>query len=192
MILSDREIIERVEKERMIDPFVNHQVSDEVVSYGLSSYGYDMRIANTFKVVPALVNLASMPVLDPKAIDENLFEDVVVEDHGYIEIPANSFVLGHSVEYFRIPRDIMGLCLGKSTYARSGVTVHITPLEAGWQGIVTIEVANNAPVPVRVYANEGIAQVLFLKPNKPSLVSYADRKGKYQNQVGITLPKILG
>jgi len=184
LILSDREIIERVEKERMIDPFVNHQVSDGVVSYGLSSYGYDFRVANEFKIF-SNVNYTAV---DPKSFDEASFVDVVTND--YCVIPPNSFVLARTVEYFRIPRDILTITMGKSTYARCGIILNVTPFEPTWEGQATLEISNTTPLPARIYANEGIGQVVFLRASQECAISYADRKGKYQRQRGIVLPKI--
>jgi len=184
LILSDREIIERVEKERMIDPFVDHQVSDGVVSYGLSSYGYDFRVANEFKVF-SNVNYTAV---DPKSFDEASFVDVVTDD--YCVIPPNSFVLARTVEYFRIPRDILTITMGKSTYARCGIILNVTPFEPTWEGQATLEISNTTPLPARIYANEGIGQVVFLRASQECAISYADRKGKYQRQRGIVLPKI--
>lgn len=184
MILSDREIIERVETERMIDPFVDHQVSDGVISYGLSSYGYDFRVADEFKVF-SNVNYTAV---DPKNFDPDAFVDLVTDD--YCIIPPNSFVLARTVEYFRIPRDILTITLGKSTYARCGIIVNVTPFEPGWEGQATLEISNTTPLPARIYANEGIGQVVFLRASQECAISYADRKGKYQRQRGIVLPRI--
>ncbi len=168
----------------MIEPFVAEQQRDDVISYGLSSFGYDMRIAGEFRVfTPNIYN----SVVDPKRIDERAMVKYEVDDH--ILIPPNSYVLGRSVEYFRMPSDVLGIVLGKSTYARSGIIVNVTPLEPGWEGHVTIEIGNATPLPAKVYAHEGIAQVIFLKGEAPA-VSYADKGGKYQHQRGITLPKL--
>jgi dCTP deaminase len=184
MVLSDREIIERVKKERMITPFVDHQVSDGVVSYGLSSYGYDFRVANEFKVF-SNVNYA---FVDPKHFNNRAFVDVVTDDACII--PPNSFVLARSVEYFRIPRDLLAICVGKSSYARCGIILNTTPFEPGWEGFVTLEISNTTPLPAKIYANEGIGQVIFLRASQVCAVSYADRKGKYQKQQGIVLPRV--
>ena len=168
----------------MIDPFVDHQVREDVISYGLSSFGYDMRIAGEFRVfTPNIYN----SVVDPKRIDQRAMVEYETDDH--ILIPPNSYVLGRSVEYFRMPRDLLAIVLGKSTYARSGIIVNVTPLEPGWEGHVTIEIGNATPLPAKVYANEGIAQVVFLHGDAPD-VSYADKDGKYQHQRGITLPRM--
>jgi dCTP deaminase len=183
MILPDHQIRDLATEHDMIDPFVDEQVRDEVVSYGLSSFGYDMRVAEQFRVfTPNIYN----SVVDPKRIDERALVEYDVEDH--ILIPPNSYVLGRSIEYFRMPSDTLGLVLGKSTYARSGIIVNVTPLEPGWEGHVTIEIGNGTPLPAKVYANEGIAQVVFLHGETPE-ISYADKEGKYQHQEGITLPR---
>ena len=170
-------------KHRMIEPFVDHQVREGNISYGLSSYGYDMRLADEFKIYKP----KGESKLDPKNFNPNSFKDFKGKT---CEIPPNSFVLGKSVEYFRIPRKVTALCFGKSTYARCGVVVNITPLEAEWQGYVTIEIANVGPRPTKIYADEGIAQVIFLESDEECLVSYKDKKGIYQGQKEITLPKI--
>ena len=184
MILPDHQIRTLAEEQRMIAPFIDEQQRDEVISYGLSSFGYDMRIANEFRVfTPNIYN----SVVDPKDIDERAMVEYEVENH--ILIPPNSYVLGRSMEYFEMPSDVLGIVLGKSTYARSGIIVNVTPLEPGWEGYVTIEIGNGTPLPAKVYANEGIAQVIFLKGEAPA-VSYADKQGKYQRQTGITLPKL--
>ena len=153
---------------RMIEPFEDRQVRQGVVSYGLSSYGYDIRVADEFKV---FTNINST-VVDPKHFD------------------ANSFALAKTVEYFRIPRDVLTVCVGKSTYARCGLIVNVTPFEPEWEGFVTLEISNTTPLPARVYANEGIAQVLFFQSDEPCEISYADKKGKYQKQQGLTLPRL--
>jgi dCTP deaminase len=183
MVLSDREIIERVQTEGMIEPFLDHQVSAGVVSYGLSSYGYDFRVANEFKVF-SNVNYTAV---DPKRFDNNAFVDIVTD---VCIIPPNSFALARTVEYFRIPRDVITICLGKSTYARCGIILNVTPFEPGWEGHATLEISNTTPLPAKIYANEGIGQVLFLRGTMEPLVSYKDRKGKYDQQVGIVLPRI--
>jgi dCTP deaminase len=169
---------------RMIEPFVENQVRTGVVSYGLSSYGYDIRVASDFRIfTPATGQLT---VVDPKQIDER----AMVPYHGEVcIIPPNSFALACTVEYFRIPRNVLTICLGKSTYARCGIIVNVTPFEPEWEGHVTIEISNTTPLPAKIYAEEGIAQVLFFEGDPPE-VSYADRKGKYQAQRGITLPKL--
>jgi dCTP deaminase len=176
--------IERMAREhRMIEPFAGRQVKDTKVSYGLSSYGYDVRISDEFKI---FTNINST-VVDPKEFDPKAFIDFKGD---VCIIPPNSFALGRSVEYFRIPRNVITICLGKSTYARCGIITNVTPFEPEWEGFVTMEISNTTPLPAKVYANEGIAQVLFFESDEECLVSYADRKGKYQAQRGITLPKV--
>jgi dCTP deaminase len=168
----------------MIEPFVDGQVRDGVISYGLSSYGYDIRIANEFRIFTP--GLGDLTVVDPKNFDARS----MVDFHGEVcVIPPNSFILAKTVEYFRIPRNVLTVCLGKSTYARCGLIVNVTPFEPEWQGYVTLEISNTTPLPAKVYANEGIAQVLFFEGDPPEM-SYADKKGKYQGQEGITLPKL--
>jgi dCTP deaminase len=168
----------------MIEPFVDGQVRDGVISYGLSSYGYDIRIANEFRIFTP--GLGDLTVVDPKNFDARS----MVDYHGDVcVIPPNSFILAKTVEYFRIPRNILTICVGKSTYARCGLIVNVTPFEPSWEGYVTLEISNTTPLPAKVYANEGIAQVLFFEGDPPEM-SYADKKGKYQGQVGITLPRL--
>ncbi len=176
--------IERMAQQvKMIEPFESGQVRQGVISYGLSSYGYDIRVADEFKIF----HNVNTTVVDPKNFDDASF----VEFGGQIcTIPPNSFALARSIEYLRMPRNVTGLVLGKSTYARCGIVTNFTPLEAGWEGHITIEISNTTPLPARIYANEGIAQVLFFAGDEPCRVSYADRKGKYQGQRGITLPKL--
>ena len=168
---------------RMIEPFEDRQVREGVVSYGLSSYGYDIRVADEFKV---FTNINST-VVDPKNFDERSFVDVRAD---VCIIPPNSFALAKTVEYFRIPRDVLTVCVGKSTYARCGLIVNVTPFEPEWEGYVTLEISNTTPLPAKVYANEGISQVLFLQSDEVCEVSYADKKGKYQGQQGLTLPRL--
>ena len=170
-------------EQKMIDPFVEGQVSKGVISYGLSSYGYDIRVSNEFKV---FTNLHSA-VVDPKDFDPKSF--VEIEDD-YCIIPPNSFALAKTVEYFRIPRSTVTVCVGKSTYARCGIIVNVTPFEPEWEGYVTLEISNTTPIPAKIYSNEGIAQVLFFEGDEECEISYADKKGKYQKQTGITHPKI--
>ncbi len=181
-IKADRWIRKMALEHRMIEPFEGRQVRDGVVSYGLSSYGYDLRVADEFKV---FTNLNST-VVDPKRFDARSFVDVRAE---VCIIPPNSFALAKTVEYFRIPRDVLTVCVGKSTYARCGLIVNVTPFEPEWEGYVTLEISNTTPLPARVYSNEGIAQVLFFQGDEPCEVSYADKAGKYQKQAGLTLPK---
>ena len=167
----------------MIEPFEDRQVRQGVISYGLSSYGYDIRVADEFKV---FTNINST-VVDPKSFDARSFVDVKA---GICIIPPNSFALAKTVEYFRIPRDVLTVCVGKSTYARCGLIVNVTPFEPEWEGFVTLEISNTTPLPAKVYANEGIAQVLFFQSDEVCEVSYADKKGKYQKQQGLTLPRL--
>jgi dCTP deaminase len=167
----------------MIEPFVENQRREGVISYGLSSYGYDARVADEFRI---FTNVNSA-VVDPKAFSEDSF---VERKADVCIIPPNSFALARTVEYFRIPRDVLVICLGKSTYARCGIIVNVTPLEPEWEGHVTLEFSNTTPLPARIYANEGACQFLFLKGAAPPEVSYADRAGKYMRQTGVTLPKL--
>ncbi len=182
-IKSDRWIRRMAKEHRMIEPFVENQVRSGAISYGLSSYGYDIRIADEFKI---FTNVDSS-IVDPKAFDQKSLVDRKGE---YCIVPPNSFALGRTVEYFRIPRNVLTICLGKSTYARCGIIVNVTPFEPEWEGFVTMEISNTTPLPAKIYANEGIAQVLFFESDEVCEVSYADRKGKYQAQTGVTLPKM--
>ncbi len=182
-IKSDRWIREQATQHGMIEPFSEKQVAKGVISYGLSSYGYDLRVSNEFKI---FTNVNSA-IIDPKAFDERSF--VTVEADSVI-VPPNSFALARSVEYFRIPRDVLTICVGKSTYARCGIIVNVTPFEPEWEGYVTLEISNTTPLPARVYANEGLCQILFFRSDEPCETSYADRNGKYQKQQGIVLPKL--
>lgn len=182
MVRNDRWIREMARK-GMIEPFEEGLVREKVISYGISSYGYDMRVADEFKIFTNINNT----IVDPKNFDPKSFVEFKGEA---CIIPPNSFALARSVEYFRIPRDVLVLCIGKSTYARCGIIVNVTPLEPSWEGFVTIEISNTTPLPAKIYANEGIAQLIFLKAEEECEVSYADRKGKYQAQQGIVLPKI--
>jgi dCTP deaminase len=182
-IKSDRWIREMALEHGMIEPFEEGQVRDGVISYGLSSYGYDMRVADEFRIF----HNALAPVVDPKAFDDRSF--VEYEGEACI-IPPNSFALARSVEYFRIPRDVMTITVGKSTYARCGIITNVTPFEPEWEGHVTLEISNTTPLPAKVYGNEGIAQVLFLGAEETCEVSYLDRKGKYQGQRGVTTPRV--
>ena len=169
---------------RMIEPYENNQVRPGKISYGVSSYGYDIRVANQFKI---FTNVYSA-VVDPKNFDPHSMVDYEGE---ICIIPPNSFALARTIEYFRIPRGVLTVCLGKSTYARCGIIVNVTPFEPEWEGFVTLEISNTTPLPARIYANEGIAQVLFFEADEPCEISYADKKGKYQSQQSIVLPKIL-
>jgi len=182
-ILVDWEIRQYAKKYRMLDPFEECLKREGVISYGLSSMGYDIRVTDEFKVFTNL----KQAVVDPKEFDPNSFIDF---KGPVCTIPPNSFALARSVEYFRMPRSVLGICLGKSSYARCGIVVNITPLEPGWEGHLTIEISNTTPLPARIYSFEGIAQVLFFESGSLPEVSYADRKGKYQGQRGITLPKV--
>jgi dCTP deaminase len=182
-IKSDRWIREMCMKHRMIEPFEDKQVRDGVISFGISSYGYDLRIADEFKI---FTNVNST-IVDPKAMDPA----TMVDFRGPVAIiPPNSFALGRSVEYFRVPRDVLCACVGKSTYARCGIITNVTPFEPEWEGYVTLEISNTTPLPARIYANEGIAQVLFFQGDEPCEMSYRDKAGKYQRQGGITLPRV--
>ena len=180
---SDTWIRKMALEQGMIDPFVDGQVREGVISYGLSSYGYDIRVTDEFKI---FTNVHSA-VVDPKHFNPNSFVDFKGD---VCIIPPNSFVLSRTVEYFRIPRDVLTICIGKSSYARCGLIVNVTPFEPEWHGYVTLEISNTTPLPARIYANEGIAQVLFFEGDEPCEVSYADRKGKYQGQQTIVLPRI--
>jgi dCTP deaminase len=170
-------------EQKMIEPFVEDQVRDGVISYGVSSYGYDIRVADEYKI---FTNIYSV-VVDPKNFDSKSMVDYIGP---VCVIPPNSFVLARTVEYFRIPRGVLTVCLGKSSYARCGLIVNVTPFEPEWEGYVTLEISNTTPLPARVYSNEGIAQVLFFEADEQCETSYADRKGKYQKQQTIVLPKI--
>ncbi|MFB1011245.1 MAG: dCTP deaminase [Thiopseudomonas sp.] len=185
-IKADRWIRRMAQEQGMIEPFVERQVrtagSEPLISYGVSSYGYDVRCADEFKV---FTNLHSVTV-DPKNFDEKSFVDVKGE---YCIIPPNSFALARTVEYFRIPRNVLTVCLGKSTYARCGIIVNVTPLEPEWEGHVTLEFSNTTTLPAKIYANEGVAQMLFFESDESCEVSYRDRGGKYQGQQGVTLPR---
>jgi dCTP deaminase len=168
---------------RMIEPFEEKQVRNHVISYGVSSYGYDIRVATEFKIFTNVFGA----IVDPKHFDPKSMVDFVGE---MCVIPPNSFALARTVEYFRIPRSVLTICIGKSTYARCGIIVNVTPFEPEWEGYVTLEISNTTPLPARIYANEGIAQVLFFEADEECETSYADKKGKYQKQQSIVLPKI--
>ena len=182
-VLSDKWIKEMVRTHNIINPFEDKQVRGTKISYGLSSFGYDARVSNEFKI---FTNVNS-EIIDPKNFKQNNF---ISKNGEECIIPPNSFVLSSTVEYFKIPNDVMVICLGKSTYARCGIIVNVTPLEPSWEGHVTLEFSNTTPLPAKIYANEGAAQFIFLKGNEKPDVTYADRKGKYMNQSGVTLPKI--
>ena len=186
-ILNDH----RIERDVVIQPFEPAMKRPGAISYGVTSYGYDMRVGTKFRIFKqprpdAMFNR----VIDPKAFDEQLAHEFDATDAGYIDLPPHSFALCESVEYFEIPRDVLCICLGKSTYARCGLIVNITPLEPQWRGKVTIELTNSTPLPLRVYADEGIAQVVFLKADQVCKQSYAEKSGKYQDQAGLVLPKV--
>ena len=183
MIKPDTWIKRMALEHAMIEPFVEHQSRAGVVSFGISSYGYDVRVADEFKVFTNVYNT----VVDPKNFDPRSFVDLKTD---VCIIPPNSFALARSIEYFRIPRDVLTVCLGKSTYARCGIIVNVTPFEPEWEGHVTIEISNTTPLPAKIYANEGIAQVLFFQSDEPCAKSYKDKKGKYQAQRGVTLPRL--
>jgi dCTP deaminase len=183
VIKSDRWIRRLAVEKGMIKPFEDRQVRRGGISYGLSSYGYDIRIADEFKIFTNI----NTTIVDPKAFDPRSFVDYQGE---VAVIPPNSFALGRSVEYFKIPRNVLTICVGKSTYARCGIITNVTPFEPEWEGYVTLEISNTTPLPARIYANEGIAQVLFFESDEACETSYADRQGKYQGQQGIVLPTV--
>ncbi len=182
-LLPDFKIREYAEKEKMIDPFVDGQVRNGKISYGLSSYGYDIRVADDFKI---FTNVHTT-VVDPKKFDLNSMVDFKGD---VCIIPPNSFALARTVEYFHIPRGVLTICVGKSTYARCGIIVNVTPFEPEWEGYATLEISNTTPLPAKIYANEGIAQVLFFEGQGVCETSYADKKGKYQAQKDIVLPRL--
>ena len=182
-IKSDKWIKRMSINNKMIEPFVESNIRNDVVSYGLSSYGYDIRVSDEYKIFTNVNN----SIIDPKKFDDKSFVnfkgDVCV-------VPANSFALARSIEYFKIPRNVLTICLGKSTYARCGIIVNVTPFEPEWEGYVTLEISNTTPLPAKIYSNEGLCQVIFFESDEECETSYKDKKGKYQNQTGITLPKI--
>ncbi|HME31535.1 MAG TPA: dCTP deaminase [Terriglobales bacterium] len=182
-IKSDRWIRKMATEHDMINPFSEKQVREGVISYGLSSYGYDLRVADEFRI---FTNVNST-VVDPKKFDER---SLVKVDAEVCIVPPNSFALARSVEYFKIPRDVLTICVGKSTYARCGIIVNVTPFEPEWEGFVTLEISNTTPLPARIYANEGLCQILFFQSDEQCETSYKDKKGKYQGQKGIVLPKL--
>lgn len=187
MVKPDHWIRKASTTAKIIEPFVDHLVryneaGNKIVSYGLSSYGYDIRVADEFKVFTNVYN----SIVDPKNFKDDAFVDICTQE---CIIPPNSFALARSVEYFRIPRNVLAFCIGKSTYARCGIIVNVTPFEPGWEGYVTLEISNTTPLPAKIYANEGIAQVIFFEGDACE-TSYADRKGKYMNQVGIVGPSV--
>jgi dCTP deaminase len=186
-VCSDQWIRRMAKEKGMIEPFADGQVrtneSGRLISYGLSSYGYDLRVSDEFKVFTNVFNT----VVDPKQFDERSFVDIKTD---ICIVPPNSFALARSVEYFRIPREVLTICVGKSTYARCGIIVNVTPFEPEWEGHVTLEISNTTPLPARIYANEGLAQVVFFKADEVCETSYADRGGKYMMQRGITVPRM--
>ena len=182
-VLSDKSIKKLALEENMISPFEDKQVRDGKISYGLSSFGYDARVSEEFKI---FTNVNS-EIVDPKDFKPTNF---VTKNVPVCVIPPNSFALARTIERFKIPKDILVICLGKSTYARCGIIVNVTPLEPGWEGYVTLEFSNTTPLPAKIYANEGVAQFIFLKGNEKPSVTYADRNGKYMGQTGVTLPKV--
>ena len=176
--------IEKMSKlNKMIEPFESDQIKNGKISYGLSSFGYDIRVSDEYKIFTNINN----SIVDPKNFDENSFIDFQGD---VCIVPPNSFALARSIEYFRIPRDILTICVGKSTYARCGIIVNVTPFEPEWEGYVTLEISNTTPLPARIYSNEGLCQVLFFQSDEECRISYKDKAGKYQQQKGITLPKI--
>ena len=181
-VLSDK-WIKKMALNGMISPFEEKQISEGKISYGLSSFGYDARVSNEFKI---FTNVNS-EIVDPKSFKPSNF---VTKNVSECVIPPNSFVLASTVEYFKIPKDVLVICLGKSTYATCGIIVNVTPLEPGWEGHVTLEFSNTTPLPAKIYANEGVAQFIFLQGNEKPEISYSDRKGKYMGQTGVTLPKV--
>lgn len=183
-IKADSWIKKQAKEHKMIEPFEEFLVREGKVSYGLSSYGYDLRVADEFKI---FTNVHSA-VVDPKHFDEKSFVDI--KDQGYVLIPPNSFALTRSVEYLRIPKNVLGLCIGKSTYARCGIIVNVTPLQPAWEGYLIIEISNTTPLPAKIYANEGIAEILFFESDEIAEKSYKDLSGIYSNQRSIVLPKV--
>ena len=182
-IKSDNWIKEMSINHSMITPFEDEQIRNGKISYGLSSYGYDIRVSDEYKIFTNVNNC----IVDPKNFDENSFVDYRGD---VCIVPPNSFALARSVEYFRIPRDVLSICVGKSTYARCGIIVNVTPFEPEWEGYVTLEISNTTPLPAKIYSNEGLCQVLFFQSNEVCRISYKDKEGKYQEQYGITLPRM--
>jgi len=182
-VQSDKWIKQMAKDHKMISPFEDQQVRGDKISFGVSSYGYDARVSNEFKI---FTNVNS-EIVDPKNFKPTNF---VTKKSSECIIPPNSFVLASTVEYFKVPKDVLVICLGKSTYARCGIIVNVTPLEPGWEGHVTLEFSNTTPLPAKIYANEGAAQFVFLKGSEVPEVTYADRNGKYMRQTGVTLPKV--
>ncbi|HEX6134182.1 MAG TPA: dCTP deaminase [Longimicrobiales bacterium] len=182
-IRSDRWIRRMSEEHGMIEPFEGSQVRDGVISYGVSSFGYDVRVADEYKVFTDVYSV----VVDPKQFDPKSFVDVKAE---YCIIPPRSFALARTLEYFRIPSDVLVICVGKSTYARCGIIVNVTPLEPEWRGYLTLEISNTTPLPAKIYSNEGLAQLLFFQGDETPEITYAMKQGKYQDQVGVTPPRL--
>lgn len=186
-ICSDRWIIEKCQKENMIEPFFDEQIrvdgDKKVISYGVSSYGYDIRVSNKFQIFTNVYG----SIVDPKAFDE---QSLVTIENDVCLIPPNSFALAITMEYFRIPENVLTVCVGKSTYARCGIIVNVTPFEPGWEGYAVLEISNTTPLPAKIYAGEGIAQVLFFEGKERCLRTYADKQGKYQSQLALTLPLV--
>ena len=182
-VLSDKWIKQAAKSKGMIKPFVSKQIRKGKISFGLSSYGYDARVSNEFKI---FTNVNS-GIVDPKVFKKESFVTKIGKE---CIIPPNSFALARTMEYFKIPENVLVICLGKSTYARCGIIVNVTPLEPGWEGHVTLEFSNTTPLPAKIYANEGVAQFIFLKGNEKPEITYADRNGKYMGQTGVTLPKV--
>lgn len=187
-VLCDSQIRELVP----IEPFEENLKRTGTVSFGVSSYGYDMRVGEVFKIFTNVTPHGGQAVVDPKDFSEDMFVSIDTRRSGkdHVIIPPNSFALAETVEQIKVPRDILAICVGKSTYARCGIIVNVTPLEPEWRGKVTLEISNTTPLPAKIYANEGIAQMIFLKADRVCAVSYADKGGKYQNQVGLTLPRV--
>tara|TARA_Y100001978_G_scaffold75962_1_gene68131 strand:+ start:2675 stop:3235 length:561 start_codon:yes stop_codon:yes gene_type:complete len=183
-IKSDKWIKKMSSENDMIVPFTDEQIKSGTISYGVSSYGYDIRVADEYKIFTNVNN----SIIDPKNFDANSFVDFKGD---VCIVPPNSFALARSVEYFKIPRKILTICVGKSTYARCGIIVNVTPFEPEWEGYVTLEISNTTPLPAKIYSNEGLCQVLFFESDEDCEVSYKDKSGKYLKQVGITLPKII-
>ena len=182
-VLSDKWIKKMVKDHSMISPFEEKQVRNDKISFGVSSYGYDARVSDEFKIFTNVNN----SIVDPKKFDSKSFVDFKGD---VCIVPPNSFALARSIEYFKIPRNVLTVCLGKSTYARCGIIVNVTPFEPEWEGFVTLEISNTTPLPAKIYSNEGLCQVLFFESDEDCEVSYKDKNGKYQSQVGITLPKL--
>jgi dCTP deaminase len=187
-VLCDSQIRELVK----IEPFAAAEKREGKISYGVSSYGYDIRVGTRFKIFTPTPRHGDIAVVDPKRFSDDMMVEVdtAVTGSAYVIIPPNSFALCETVEYIEVPRDVLAICVGKSTYARCGLIVNVTPLEPEWRGKVTLEISNTTPLPARIYANEGIAQVLFFQGDEPCEVSYADKKGKYLKQTGVTLPRL--